>query len=97
MKCKQCSCNLAKSAKFCPECGAPAPKEEPKQQVKKEFPPILTIKQAAEFLNISRCTMYLVMKSENLPCFPIGGRKMFIRDELMNWCKNRQLKGGIGA
>ena len=92
--CKECNAKLSAANKFCPECGKPVPKEIPKVQEIKQFPPILTLGQAVEFLNISRCHIYTLIKNEGLPWFPMGTRKRFITDELLLWAKNRSRCGG---
>lgn len=94
MKCLKCETNLAENIKFCPECGTPAPKPVPipVAQEKKEFPPIMTLDQAAEFLKVSRCLVYKLIKFEGLPWFPLGpgSRKRFLTDELLAWSRSRQ-------
>lgn len=94
MECKKCGTALTINSKFCTECGTPVPKQEEKKvQEKKEFPPILTINQAAEFLSVSRCQIYKLIDFEGLPWFPLGpgSRKRFLTDELILWSKNRQI------
>ena len=92
MKCKKCSHILSKNTKFCPECGTPVPQPqpEPKSQEIKVFPPILTVEQAAKFLSISRCQLYVLIRNEGLPWFTVGAHKRFITDELIAWSKKRQ-------
>lgn len=92
--CKGCNAKLSEAHKFCPECGKPVPKEVPKVQIVqevKQFPPILTIDLAAEFLKVSKCHIYTLIDYEGLPWFPLGpgNRKRFLTDELLSWAKNR--------
>ena len=95
MKCEKCKTILAENIKFCPECGTPAPKPIaiPKVQEKKELPPILTMDQAAEFLGISRCQLYIVIRTQGVPWFPVGSSKRFLAEELINWAKSKQVFG----
>jgi excisionase family DNA binding protein len=93
--CKECNAKLSAANKFCPECGNPVPKEEPKVQEIKQFPPIMTLNQAAEFLGVSKCHMYSLIKKDGLPWFPLGASKRFITDELISWAKKRSK--GVGA
>ncbi|CVK17539.1 helix-turn-helix domain-containing protein [Sporomusa sphaeroides] len=92
--CLECRTELTTKAKFCPECGKPAPKPEPiqpKAQEQKQFPPIMNIEQVAEFLCISKCHVYRLIKNEGLPYFPVSQHKRFIADEIMQWAKSRQI------
>ncbi|WP_373325677.1 helix-turn-helix domain-containing protein [Sporomusa paucivorans] len=95
--CPECRTELTPETKFCPECGKPAPKPEPvypKVQEPKQFPPIMNIQQVSEFLCISKCHIYRLIKNEGLPCFPVGQHKRFITEEIMQWAKSRQkIKG----
>lgn len=94
MKCTNCKGNLGKDSKFCPECGTAVPKLVPKLEYKvKEFPPILDIKLAAEFLIISRAQLYILINTEDLPWFPMGTHKRFLVEELIAWSK-RRMRGG---
>ena len=79
-------------AKFCFECGKPLPKKEPEI---KSYPPIMTISQTAEFLSVSKSTLYRMIREDGLPWFGIGSHKRIIFDELMAWSKSKQqvLKG----
>lgn len=94
MKCTKCGFKLNDTVKFCAECGAPAPKPEPpKLQEPNKFPDILTIMQVAQFLTVSRCTVYSLMEKEGLPWFFLGPRKRrVLKDELVTWLKSRQKK-----
>jgi excisionase family DNA binding protein len=95
MKCAKCETNLANGAKFCAECGTPAPKPEPKPPEQKQYPPIMTVNQTAELLRVSRCQIYVLIKNDDLPWFPVGTRKRFITDEVIAWSKSRQVFGEI--
>ena len=93
MECKSCKTKVQNSTKFCPECGKPIPKEEPKPVEIKPTPPtpaIMTIQQLAEFLNVSKPTVYYLIKENGLPWFPIGQHKRFITEEVIQWAKTKQ-------
>ncbi|MDD4601591.1 hypothetical protein SDC9_04175 [bioreactor metagenome] len=94
MKCLKCQNELAQNIKFCPECGTEVPKPLPKPNEIKQFPPILNANLAAEFLTISRAQLYMLIREDALPWFPMGARKAFITDELIAWAKKRS-RGGV--
>ena len=90
-ECKSCKTKVSDATKFCPECGKPIPKPEPKlEQNVKPMPTIMTVQQVAEFLKVSKPTVYLLIREHNLPWFPIGQCKRFITDEIIQWAKTRQ-------
>jgi len=94
LKCEKCGIHLTEGINFCSECGTPVPKPQPKVQDiqgKREFPPILTVDLAAEFLCVTRCHIYTLIKTDGLPWFQMGKSKRFITDELINWAKSRQV------
>lgn len=95
LKCLNCKNVLGKNTKFCPECGAASPKPIPTDEVVvKYYPPILNVKLAAELLTISRAQLYMLIRDDQLPWFPMGARKAFITDELIAWAKKRMRGGG---
>lgn len=95
MKCSSCKSDLNQESKFCPECGTAVPKPVPVQKVSepKVFPPILNVKEAAEFLTISTPHLYTLIRNDDLPWFPIGTHKRFLTEELIAWAKKR-MRGG---
>ncbi len=46
----------------------------------------LTFQEAQEFLDISHQTLYKLMH-EGLPSHKIGKKRVFLRDELVQWIK----------
>ena len=47
----------------------------------------MNVDQAAQFLNISRRTLYEYMNNKNLPFHKMGASTRFFRSELVNWLK----------
>lgn len=92
MNCQHCKTVLSANAKFCPQCGKPVPKPEPEPR-EEQAPPIMSIKQVAEFLGISSPTVYRLIR-EGMPWFAVASHKRFIRDEIIHWAKARQRQKG---
>ncbi|EIW20751.1 MULTISPECIES: excisionase family DNA-binding protein [Pelosinus] len=82
MTCK-CGIDLTPKAKFCPECGTPAPKPEPLKESKIEE--ILTTYEAAEFLKISRWKIYDLIRKKQIPFKEVGTQKRFVKARLIEW------------
>ena len=93
MQCLKCQNQLSQNTKFCPECGTEAPKPVVVEAVK-QYPPILNVQLASELLTISRAQLYILIRDDQLPWFPMGSRKAFITDELLAWAKRRMRGGG---
>lgn len=88
--CTKCHTELNGKAKFCHECGKPAPKPKAKPEAKiKEFPAIMTVDEAAAFLKISRWKLYDLLKKNQLPCFPVGCHKRFLTSKLIEWAEKQ--------
>lgn len=47
---------------------------------------VLTFGEAQEFLRVSHQTLYNLM-GQGLPSHKIGKKRMFLRDELLQWVK----------
>lgn len=47
---------------------------------------LLTFSEAQEFLRVSHQTIYKLMK-EGLPSHKIGGKRMFLKEDLFEWIK----------
>lgn len=91
LKCHFCNAEIKINAKFCPECGQKVviiQQAQPQQVVKM----ILTIDGAADFLSVSKPTIYKLMslKSNPLPFFPMCSDKRFITSEIIEWAKKNQ-------
>lgn len=82
MNCTNCKTELSATAKFCSECGSPAPKLEP---VAKDEEEILTAYEAAEFLKISRWKIYDLVRKAQIPFKAIGTQKRFLKSQLIDW------------
>lgn len=54
---------------------------------------LITVKQLAETIKVSRMTIYKWTISGFIPCYRFGGKKMFNLDEVMEWAKNRGSQG----
>jgi len=59
-------------------------KNPTQNQVQKE---LLSIKEAAKFLNLSQATIYSKVSRRELPCMKQNNRLYFIQSELMNYLK----------
>lgn len=49
---------------------------------------VLTFAEAQEFLRVSHQTLYNLMR-QGLPSHKVGKKRMFLRDELLQWVKER--------
>ncbi|MBI4299121.1 MAG: helix-turn-helix domain-containing protein [Chloroflexi bacterium] len=49
---------------------------------------VLTFQEAQEFLRVSHQTLYNLMR-QGLPSHKIGKKRMFLREELIQWIKER--------
>lgn len=53
----------------------------------------LSIREASQFLGISKATLHRLINSNNPPpSYKIGGKRVFDKDELVDWVKSH--KGG---
>jgi excisionase family DNA binding protein len=46
---------------------------------------LMTINEAAEFLRISRSTIYKMVMNKSIPFIKLPGRLLFDQEELQNW------------
>jgi excisionase family DNA binding protein len=74
------------NAKFCPECGQAAPKPEAVQEKEDE---ILTVLDVMKLLKISRNKLYEMVRNNEIPWFPIGSDKRFIRADILAFARNQ--------
>lgn len=59
-------------------------RKKPEQKIERIF---FTFTEAQEFLGISHQTLYKLMK-EGLPSHKIGKRRVFLKDDVINWIKD---------
>ena len=83
----QCGFALPDNAKFCPECGqaAPVPEPIPAETVDE----ILTVNDMLKWLKISRSKLYDMIRRDEIPYFPIGSDKRFIKDDVLAFARGR--------
>jgi len=53
---------------------------------------LLTIEDLAEYLNISRRTVYRLLKEGTLPGYRIGSHMRFRRGEIDRWLEGKRLE-----
>jgi excisionase family DNA binding protein len=58
-------------------------RKKPEKEVERV---LFTFSEAQEFLRVSHETLYKLMK-EGLPSHKIGGRRMFLKEDLVDWIK----------
>ena len=59
------------------------------------MPDVMDVKQLAEALQISKAGAYNLLSSPDFPTLRIGGRKLVMKNELVEWLKSRtNRKGG---
>jgi len=51
---------------------------------------VLSLTQVASFLGLSRMTIYKFMKEEGLPSHSAGGKRFFLRDEIIAWIRSKE-------
>ena len=60
--------------------------EEQQERHEQKEQEVLTFQEAQEFLRVSHQTVYKLM-AEGLPSHKVGKRRMFLREELLEWVK----------
>lgn len=58
-------------------------KDKPKGDIERIF---FTFSEAQEFLGVSHQTIYKLMK-EGLPSHKIGNKRVFLKEDLVNWIR----------
>lgn len=58
-------------------------KDKPKGNIERIF---FTFSEAQEFLGVSHQTIYKLMK-EGLPSHKIGKKRVFLKEDLVNWIR----------
>lgn len=56
------------------------------------MPKLLTVNEAAEFLQVSRATIYNLINQKNLPFVKIGRSTRFSESALLNWIEEQNKK-----
>jgi excisionase family DNA binding protein len=51
---------------------------------------VFSLTQVASFLGLSRMTIYKFMKDEGLPNHTAGGKRFFLRDEVISWIRSKE-------
>jgi excisionase family DNA binding protein len=51
-----------------------------------------TVKQVAEWLNVSTAKVYLMVDQRSIPCFRIDGTIRFRKKELQEWLEKKRLQ-----
>lgn len=96
--CPRCETEGTPGSRYCQYCGTKLKfqrfnlRESEKQPNIKQFPPVLTVKETAELLRISRSTVYELIKQGEIPFFQIGNKKRFRTEQVLNWAAEREGK-----
>ena len=56
---------------------------------------LMSIKEVAEFLGVSKMAIYKWAKKGFIPCLRVGRQYRFIKEEIIEWAKRRGSKGRI--
>ena len=54
-----------------------------------DFPDVLTAEQLASVLQISKSGAYALLNRSDFPTLQIGGRKMVMKKDLLEWLRSR--------
>jgi len=57
----------------------------------------LTIRETSNFLKVSTSTLNRLIKHNNIPSYKVGDRRLFDRDELIEWVKTHRTQEGQWA
>ena len=52
---------------------------------------LLTLDDLAEYLSVSRRTIYRLLGGNNLPAYRVGGQLRFRREDVDKWLENKRL------
>jgi excisionase family DNA binding protein len=55
-------------------------------------PPIINVPEAADFLRVSKATIYDMVHKRTVPFRKHGSRVVFSREELMDWSNRRKVE-----
>jgi excisionase family DNA binding protein len=53
---------------------------------------VLTLAELADYLHVSRTTIYSLLKRKELPAFKVGRDWRFTFEEIDRWCAEREIK-----
>lgn len=53
-----------------------------------ELPDVMNVKQLAAALHLSRAGAYNLLNSPDFPTLKVGGRKLVMKNDLLEWLKN---------
>ena len=53
-----------------------------------ELPDVMNVKQLAAALHLSRAGAYNLLNSSDFPTLKVGGRKLVMKSNLLEWLKN---------
>ena len=56
---------------------------------------ILTIKDVAEYLNVTERTIYRLAAAKKIPCFKVGGMWRFRQADIYDWIASQSEKKGM--
>ena len=54
---------------------------------------LMSIKEVAEFLGVSKMAIYKWAKKGFIPCLRVGRQYRFIKEEIIEWAKKRGSRG----
>ena len=60
------------------------------------MPDVMDAKQLAEALQISKAGAYNLLSSPDFPTLRIGGRKLVMKNELVEWLKSKRISRKTG-
>ena len=61
-----------------------------------DMPDVMDAKQLAEALQISKAGAYNLLSSPDFPTLRIGGRKLVMKNELVEWLKSKRISRKTG-
>jgi excisionase family DNA binding protein len=50
----------------------------------------ITVKEAADYIGVSKDTIYELSKRKQIPCIRVGRRILFRREALDNWMEGKE-------
>ena len=60
-----------------------------KREPFENMPDVMDVKQIAEVLHLSKAGAYNLLSNPNFPTLRIGGRKLVLKQELIEWLKSQ--------